>query len=183
MKLISERIYLRPLQEEDAAVLTEHNCKNREYFQAFTPTRDDDYYTKEFQLDLIRRSEQDMQEDKQYPFGIFLQESDKLIGSISLFQVERRFLQRAMIGYSIDRDYEGKGYMTEAVRLLVDFGFRELRLHRIWAEAKPSNLGSICVLEKAGFEREGIARKNVQINGRWEDHMVLAILNPKEELN
>lgn len=180
-KLIGERIILRPLTEEEVSIWIQHNLKNRDYFQAFTPAREESYYTEEVQLEWIRRSGQEMGEDKQYPFGIFLKETGELIGSIQLFQVERRFMQRAMIGYSLDKDCEGKGYMTEAVRLLVEYAFRELKLHRVYAEAKPSNLGSIRVLEKAGFEREGIARKNVQINGRWEDHMVLSILNPEDD--
>ncbi|WP_438434674.1 GNAT family N-acetyltransferase [Gorillibacterium sp. sgz500922] len=179
--LIGERIVLRPLTESDVGVWIHHNLKNRDHFQAFTPAREESYYTEEVQLAWIRRSEQEIREDKQYPFGIFLKETGELIGSIQLFQIERRFMQRAMIGYSLDQDYEGKGYMTEAVRLLVEYAFRELKLHRVYAEAKPTNLGSIRVLEKAGFEREGIARKNVQINGRWEDHMVLSILNPEDE--
>lgn len=180
MKRIGERIYLRTLEEADTAIWTEHNRKNRDHFQAFSPAREEGFYTEEFQLDWIRRCIQDIREDRQYPFGVFLKETDELIGSISLFLVERRFLERAMIGYSLDKDHEGRGYMTEAVKLLVDFGFRELKLHRIWGEAKPSNQGSIRVLEKAGFEREGIARKNVRINGRWEDHMILSILNPED---
>lgn len=71
--------------------------------------------------------------------------------------------------------------MTEAVKLIVDFAFHELKLHRIEAGVMPRNLGSMRVLEKAGFHKEGIARKNVKINGVWEDHQVLAILNPDDE--
>ncbi|MET3851852.1 RimJ/RimL family protein N-acetyltransferase [Paenibacillus sp. OAE614] len=70
--------------------------------------------------------------------------------------------------------------MTEAVRLMVDYAFTELKLHRIEAGVMPRNLGSIRVLEKAGFHREGIARSNVLINGKWEDHQVLAIINPED---
>ncbi len=62
--------------------------------------------------------------------------------------------------------------MPEAVRLMVDYAFTELKLHRIEAGVMPRNLGSIRVLEKAGFHREGIARSNVLINGKWEDHQV-----------
>ncbi len=71
--------------------------------------------------------------------------------------------------------------MTETVRLVVDYAFHELKLHRIEAGVMPRNLGSMRVLEKAGFHKEGIARKNVKINGVWEDHQVLAILNPDDE--
>jgi ribosomal-protein-alanine N-acetyltransferase len=67
--------------------------------------------------------------------------------------------------------------MTEAVRLVVRFAFEQLKLHRLEAGVMPHNLGSIRVLEKAGFHKEGIAKKNVKINGRWEDHQILAIIN------
>jgi ribosomal-protein-alanine N-acetyltransferase len=77
----------------------------------------------------------------------------------------------------LDKDHNGKGYTTQAVKLIVKHAFEELKLHRIEAGVMPHNIGSIRVLEKAGFHKEGLARKNVKINGKWEDHEVLAILN------
>jgi ribosomal-protein-alanine N-acetyltransferase len=71
--------------------------------------------------------------------------------------------------------------MTEAVRLVVSYAFNELKLHRLEAGVMPHNIGSIKVLEKSGFHKEGIAKKNVKINGRWEDHQVLAIVNDNVE--
>jgi len=118
--------------------------------------------------------------DKQYPFGIFLKETDELIGDVTLMEVLRGPLQSCFIGYMLDRDYNGKGIMTEAVGLAVDYAFGTLKLHRIEAGVMPHNLGSMRVLEKAGFHKEGIARKNVKINGKWEDHQVLAIVNEEE---
>ncbi|MDF9767149.1 RimJ/RimL family protein N-acetyltransferase [Bacillus velezensis] len=50
----------------------------------------------------------------------------------------------------------------------------------IEAGVMPHNKASIRVLEKAGFHKEGIARKNVKINGKWEDHQVLAIIHPED---
>lgn len=79
---------------------------------------------------------------------------------------------------SLDQEHNGKGYTTEAVNLVVNYAFEILNLHRIEAGVMPDNLGSMRVLEKAGFHKEGIAIKNVEINGRWEDHQILAILNP-----
>jgi [ribosomal protein S5]-alanine N-acetyltransferase len=71
--------------------------------------------------------------------------------------------------------------MTEALKLIVDFGFNQIKLHRIEAEVMPHNIGSIRILEKTGFHIEGIAKKNVMINGKWEDHQVLAIINNNYE--
>lgn len=102
---------------------------------------------------------------------------DELIGTIGLFRIERGPRQMAIIGYSLSQKHNGKGYATEAVRQLVRYGFDVLGLHRIEAGVMPKNGGSIRVLEKAGFEKEGISRKSVKINGEWEDHLILAIIN------
>lgn len=107
---------------------------------------------------------------------MFLKATDELIGEVTLMDIRRKNLQSCFIGYFLDRQYNGKGYMTEAVRLAIDFAFGELGLHRIEAGVIPRNPGSIRVLEKLGFVKEGVARKNVKINGRWEDHVVLAIM-------
>lgn len=85
-----------------------------------------------------------------------------------------------MIGYSLDKEYNGKGYMTEAVKQVVRYAFEELKFHRITGEASPDNPGSIRVLENAGFHKEGIARLNVKIRGVWKDHQILAIINPAD---
>ena len=99
-----------------------------------------------------------------------------MIGNVALSEILRGSLQSCYIGYYLDQQQNGKGYMTEAVKLAVDFAFKVLELHRIEAGVMPYNIRSIKVLEKAGFHKEGIAVKNVKINGKWEDHQVLAII-------
>ena len=89
-------------------------------------------------------------------------------------------LQSAVLGYALDQKHNNKGYTTEAVELVVGYAFRKLALHRIEADVMPGNDASIRVLEKAGFHKEGIALQNVQINGEWQDHQVLAIINPRD---
>lgn len=65
----------------------------------------------------------------------------------------------------MDQDHNGKGYMTEAVKLVVNYAFEELKFHSIEAGVMPNNTGSMKVLLKSGFHKEGIAKKNVKING------------------
>lgn len=139
-----------------------------------------EYYTLDFQKDLINQKTEKAKNDIEYNFGIFKIDNDELIGTIGLFRIVRDPLQSAIIGYSLSKNHNGKGYATEAVKLVLDYAFTILKLHRIEAGVMPHNLGSIRVLEKAGFEKEGISKSNVKINGKWEDHQVLAIINPKE---
>jgi len=141
--------------------------------------RSEDFYTLEGQQERINLFTEDERQDQAYHFGIFTHE-DQLIGTINLFQVIRGSLQSAFIGYFLDKEHNGKGYTTEAVKLLVHYAFSHLKLHRIEAGVMPHNIGSIRVLEKAGFHKEGLAVKNVNINGKWEDHQVLAIINPAD---
>ncbi len=176
-----QSIYIRPLTADDAEACLKLQTDNRAFFEQFSMERAPDFYTLEAQKKRLQTFYDNMQKDEDYYFGIFHRNDDALIGTINLFQVLRGALQCAFIGYFLDQQHNGKGYTTEAVRLMIDYAFHDLKLHRIEAGVMPHNIASIRVLEKAGFHKEGIARKNVKINGKWEDHQVLAIINPNDE--
>ncbi|QUG41561.1 GNAT family N-acetyltransferase [Psychrobacillus sp. INOP01] len=171
-------VYIRPLVHSDAVDLLNLEKKNRAFFENYSITQPENYWTLETHKELIEKWEQNTKQELEYRFGIFKIDGDVLIGTIGLFQVLRGPRQSALLGYSLDKEHNGKGYTTEATNLVVDYAFENLNLHRIEAGVMPDNIGSIRVLEKAGFHKEGVARKNVEINGRWEDHQMLAILNP-----
>ncbi|WP_239004579.1 GNAT family N-acetyltransferase [Paenibacillus tepidiphilus] len=174
----SDNIHIRALTADDAPALLQLQLENRDLFERYSPTRTPEFYTLEGQHQRIQKQAEARQNDQAYDFGIFTNSDQRLIGTISLFHVMRGPLQSAIIGYDLAQKHNGKGYTTEAVRLTVDYGFHQLNIHRIEAGVMTHNIASIRVLEKSGFHREGIARKNVHINGSWEDHQVLAILNP-----
>lgn len=178
--LKSENIYLRPFILSDADELLLLQNKNRSFFEKYSMTRPTTYWSLEAQQELIVKWEKNKQKDIEYYFGIYKVNGDKLIGTISLFQVVRGPQQSAIIGYFLDQEHNGNGYTTEAAKLIVNYAFDTLNLHRIEAGVMPHNSGSIRVLEKAGFHQEGIAIKKVKINGIWEDHQMLAIINPNE---
>ncbi|QDS32685.1 GNAT family N-acetyltransferase [Brevibacillus brevis] len=174
-----ENIYVRLVQEADAQSLLALEVRNRDFFQNFTGTREEAFYTLEGQSDRVKSSMALKEEDRGYFFVIAEKAQDEIIGEVILSEVVRENLQSCWIGYFLDKEHNGKGYMTEAVKLVVDYAFETLGLHRLEAGVMPHNIGSIKVLLKAGFHKEGIAKKNVNINGRWEDHQTLAIV--KEE--
>lgn len=179
MGLVGNKIYIRFLEDADAESLLDLHLKNGEFFQKYSPTFDDDFYTLEAKCKYISNSIKQREEEKGYSFGIYLKENGKLVGDVSLFHIFRDSLQRCLIGYSLDKQYNGRGYTTEAVSLAVKFAFDELHLHRVDAGVMLGNIGSMCVLEKAGFHREGIEQKGVKINGQWEDHQIFAIISDK----
>ena len=177
MRLTGGNIYIRFWEDADAESLLDLHLRNNEFFQKHSPIFDDDFYTLDFQRKYISNSEQKREKGEEYSFGIYLKDNGKLVGSISLFHIFRTSLQRCLIGYSLDNQYNGKGFTTEAVSLAVEFAFKKLKLHRVEAGVMLNNIGSMRVLEKAGFQREGIEQKGVKINGQWEDHQIFAIIS------
>ena len=73
------------------------------------------------------------------------------------------------LGIALGREYIGRGYGTDAMRVIVGYGFRELGLHRIQLGVAPFNLAGIRAYQKAGFVEEGRYRESVLHDGRWYD--------------
>lgn len=168
-------IYIRELDIADAKALLELNINNRTIFEGITPvTIDDSFYTLDAHIRLIEDFREARRRGNRYDFGIFVKETNTLIGSIALYKFNPSM--KCILGYSLDKDQYGKGYATEAVRLILDFAFNEVGFHRIEAGAMPRNIGSTRVLEKIGFVKEGLARDYLQINGVWEDHYMYSML-------
>lgn len=85
-------------------------------------------------------------------------------------------VQAAKLGYAISADHWGCGYATDAARTIVDFGFRELKLHRISAAMGPDNTPSIALAHRLGMTYEGRIRDHVYTNGQWRDSLLYSVL-------
>ena len=111
-------------------------------------------------------------------FAIRLVDGDRLIGTCQLLQihpVHRSAELQIRIG---EADARGQGHGSEAVRLLLDFAFRDLNLHRVYLNVFASNAAAIRAYEKAGFIHEGTAREAAFIDGRYVDVAQMAALAP-----
>lgn len=174
-------ITLRHYKPADAQALLDLNVKNRDHFEYWMPVKPvPDSYTLEKYKERIQQLKENAQADRSYAFGVFLTESNQLIGEVSAAFVERSPAETCMIGYQLDQQYNGQGIMSLAIRQAARLLFDEYQFHRLRAEVMPENIGSIRVLEKVGFRQEGIAKKSLFINGAWEDFVLFALL--KEEL-
>ncbi|HEA28986.1 MAG TPA: N-acetyltransferase [Leeuwenhoekiella sp.] len=111
-----------------------------------------------------------------FTFKVELNSSRQFIGLIAINLGKPKF-KNAEIWYKFHSDFWGKGYATEAVNKILDFGFNELHLHRIGAGCAVNNLGSIKVLEKVGMTREGQKRQVLPLKGGWSDNFEYAILD------
>lgn len=83
------------------------------------------------------------------------------------------------MGYGVSKVYEGTGVMTRVCAAAIDHAFKELGLNRVAANYMPRNQRSENFLGKLGFFEEGLARRYLKINGKWEDHVITSLLNPE----
>jgi ribosomal-protein-alanine N-acetyltransferase len=111
-----------------------------------------------------------------FVFLVTLRSEDRrVVGRVTLGGVLRGAFQNAYLGYWIDKDEQGRGLMTDAVRAATAFAFSAAGLHRVQAAVMPRNGASLRVLEKIGYRREGMAERYLCIAGRWEDHALFAV--------
>jgi [ribosomal protein S5]-alanine N-acetyltransferase len=113
-----------------------------------------------------------------FDLAIIERSSEVLIGDASI-GIDSDRDKRAEVGFTLRRDRWGDGLATEAVGLLLAFGFGELGVHRIAATAQPDNTASVRVLEKVGMTYEGRLRDHLFTRGEWRDSLMWSILEPQ----
>jgi ribosomal-protein-alanine N-acetyltransferase len=174
--IAGDGVYMRPPNLADYSTWTELRAESRAFLTPWEPTWPADDLTRTAFRRRIRRYQDEIRDDHAYPFFIFRQADQILLGGITLSNVTRGMTQTATLGYWMGERYANRGYMTRAVKALAPFAFGALRLHRLEAACLPHNVASMRLLEKLGFQREGLARGLVCIAGRWQDHIVYALL-------
>ena len=107
-------------------------------------------------------------------WGITEKNDESLIGTICLWNISNENF-RAEVGYALHPDFHGKGFMSEAMDVVVDYGFNKMKLHSIEAHVHPDNLASINLLQKKVFKEEGHFTENVFFNGKFLDTVVYAL--------
>ena len=132
-------------------------------------------YRKEEAGKCIRRSVYNRRKGLAYDFGIVYRPTGRVIGMIGLANLSRKD-QNAEMGYWLGIHYWGQGLMTEAVGLILRFGFQELELHRLSAEVFKATPASGRVLEKSGFIFAGTAREARLKYGQWHDMLKYGLL-------
>ena len=178
--LTTPRLRLRLLGPDDTAAVTTYLVRNREHFSRAGPRVDDAYFTHEYQQTRLTRELEMMDEGTLVRLWVFLRDGAANagpIGDISLSHIIHGVMFSCFLGYKIDSEHAGKGYMTEALGRAVEFAFENLGLHRVEANIMPSNIRSQRVVERLGFSREGYSRSYLLINGVWEDHLRYTRLN------
>ena len=167
-----EGILLRMPQATDYTDWTELREASRDFLTPWEPTWPADDLSRSAFRRRIRRYAEDLRTDQGYAFLIIRGSDNALVGGLTLANIRRGVAQAGSLGYWMGQPFARQGYMSAAVRAIIPFAFTTLRLHRLEAACIPTNAGSIRLLEKTGFVREGYAREYLCINGIWQDHLL-----------
>lgn len=170
-ELSARNLHLRPSKPADAesmfAMLSDPQSMK---YWSDQPISDLDAAVEVLNRDLVSDAE-----GNSMCWAVCLNGQDKMIGKCILFQFSQQNY-RAEIGYILNREYWRQGLMFQALEAVIDFAFNTLNLHRIEADVDTQNAGSLGLLEKLGFRREGLLRERWRVYGEWQDSVMLGLL-------
>jgi ribosomal-protein-alanine N-acetyltransferase len=175
-QLQGQGVYLRYPRYSDFAAWAEIRGNSRDFLTPWEPSWPADELSRGAFRRRLRRYASEIKSDTAYPFLVFRQTDDLLVGGCTLSNVRRGVCQSASVGYWVGVAYARNGYMSAAVATLIPFVFEVLALHRLEAACIPENQPSQRLLHKLGFQEEGRARSYLQINGIWRDHVLFSLL-------
>lgn len=178
--LATERLILRcPTAEMRAGVLA-YRQRNRQHLQPWEPERAPEFYTAQAVADRLSSMQRQIEDQSAVHWLVFAHDGDEVIGDCSVTNIVRGPFQACHLGFSLGSEYQGKGLMHEALAAAISHTFETLELNRIMANYQPNNHRSEKLLCRLGFEREGLAKKYLKINGQWTDHVLTSLINPAE---
>ncbi len=175
----TERMELRPILAADELAWVRMLLDSAEDWAPWTPAVDpalspQDRFDRE-----LKRGRSGAQAGTHLRLGAFAPDG-RMIGLFALNEVVRGVAQGAHAAWQVSTGFVGRGHGTEGVRALLDLAFTPvpegLGLHRVQANIMPRNAASLRIAQKVGFRREGVARSYLRIAGRWEDHVMHALL-------
>ena len=169
-KLVGEHIYLSPIRVEDVEKYTGwmNDFETTDY-----TGRSSQIYTVENERKWLEGS---IEDKSNQIFGIVDLENDKLIGNCGIYKIDSKN-RTATLGIFIgDKEERNKGYGTETIKLLLDYGFNYLNLHEIQLDVMSFNERAIRCYEKAGFKQYGRRRESEYVNGKYYDRISMDIL-------
>ena len=177
--IATERLMLRQAADSDVQALVDFFGRNREHLVHWEPPRPPDFYSEDFwrrQVALHRRVGEN---GSALMLFMFVKGAPgRIVGQISVTGIVRGAAQMAHLGYALDAECEGRGYMHESLRATIEHVFGVLNLHRLMANFQPANVRSNNVLRKLGFVVEGYARDYLFVDGAWRDHVLTSLTNP-----
>lgn len=156
VELENDRYLLRLPRYQDFNQWHRLRAESRKFLEPWEPTWRRDELTEGAYRARVIRGKQEYASGQAIPLFIFLKENHTLVGGITIGYIRRGAAQSCMIGYWMGERHAGQGHMFAALQMVIPYIFTGLELHRIEAACIPDNARSIRLLEKAGFQQEGI---------------------------
>ena len=173
MEIKTDRLYIRPVCIEDNESLFRYrsDSETNKYLSLIPQTIED-------VAEFINKTSFDIDvPDTWYQLVIIEQNSSLLIGDIGIHFLDTGSENKQVeIGYTLDKEFRGKGYASEALSKVVDYLINSLNKHRIIASIDPANVDSIRLVERLGFRKEAHFVESLFFHGKWVDDIVYAIL-------
>ena len=174
----TRRLILKVLGPDYSSDVLRFYLKDKELFEKYEADRSPNFYTEAHQRNILHLEYGLTLKLTQVRFYVFLKDDpETIIGTVCLYDISNAY-SRAEIGYKFSSEHHHKGYASEAVEKLIDIAFSELNLHRLCARVQKDNIPSIKLLVGLGFEKEGICRDYLCLNGVWTDHLQYSLLAP-----
>ena len=175
----NEQIIVRTAEVTDAAMIVDYFNENRDFLKPWEPKREPAFYRVDgWTQRLIKLSEL-----HKMGLGYYLiiqeKQTRKMLGTISFSNLSRFPFYACNVGYSLGEKAQGQGIMTQALSMAVNYMFKVQNMHRLMAAYMPKNAKSAAVLERNGFQKEGIAKHYLLIDDQWEDHILTSLTNPE----
>ena len=167
--LETERLILRELRPEDAETVF-RLLSDAEVVRYYDPLMT---HLEQAQRS-IERHRARFENNEGIRWGITMKGEDTIVGNCGFFRDKDNFL--AELSYVLAKSYWNKGFMPEALEAIIAFGFEHYQLHRIEAHVALPNLASVRVLQKLGFQEEGLLRERLFENNRFHDEKAFALL-------
>ena len=167
----TERLILRKMMVSDADDMYEYSCKSEVTKYLLWSPHPDRYYT----IDYLKFIGKRYKLGEFYDWAVIEKESGKMIGTCGFAKIDMQN-RSAEIGYVLNPDFWGKGYATEMVGRVIDFGFRKVKLNRLECRYMVENVQSRRVMEKNGMTFEGVHRGYLYVKEKYRDIGFCAIL-------
>jgi ribosomal-protein-alanine N-acetyltransferase len=174
-RLAGDHVFLRPPDRADYEAWARLRASSRDFLAPWEPSWPADALSRASFRARVARYTEDWRTDQSYNFFIFARD-ETLVGGVGLSNLRRGVSETASLGYWVGEAFARRRYMTAALPLVLDFAFERLGLHRVEAACLPTNIPSRALLARAGFQQEGYAREYLCIEGKWQDHLLFAIL-------
>ena len=179
--ITTPRLHLRAAEPPMASAVADFYRRNREAHARWSPPMPEGMFSVDGQAARLADSATAADAGAAISWWLFAPDAPEIaLGQIHFSQITRRAFCNAMLGYAIDAAHEGRGLMREALAAaLADAFGPRVQLHRVQANARPENTRSLALLTRLGFEREGLAREYLFIDGAWRDHVMTALRSPQ----